>query len=203
MGITLLWKKPRQKTIGSVIVDGYLSETHNRNSTITRYPVEGGDEITDHIQNHPISVTVSGIVSNTPLNRNLFTNLRGDFSEDRVVAAFEEFERLREAKQPISIVTGLKVYEGMAIESFTPTKNQRTGYSMEFSMTLIKITIVSSQTVEITTSQIGGDAETQSQASPQANQGTTVGESGAANTAVENNSDSILADINAQLEGLL
>ena len=65
--ITVLTKLPRFKKVGGVVIDGLLEESHIRKTSVTKYPVENGSVISDHILNEPESVTIVGCVTNTPL----------------------------------------------------------------------------------------------------------------------------------------
>lgn len=51
----------------AIIFDIVESETHVHKSTATEHPVETGSNISDHIRNDPIRVTIKGVVSNFPI----------------------------------------------------------------------------------------------------------------------------------------
>lgn len=47
--------------------DGVLNESHTRDSAPTQFPVESGASISDHIILGPVEVSITGVVSDTPL----------------------------------------------------------------------------------------------------------------------------------------
>lgn len=49
-----------------IFFDTILSETHSNVSELAEHPVELGADVTDHIRHQPESVTLEGVVSNTP-----------------------------------------------------------------------------------------------------------------------------------------
>lgn len=54
----------------SLSLDVAPAETYDHQLDITSHPVEDGVEITDHIQRRPRSITVTGLVTETPLGGN-------------------------------------------------------------------------------------------------------------------------------------
>lgn len=68
----LLAKKRRVQFIqgGTTIIqlDVSTSETHERESPTTDHPVENGQEISDNILIRPQTLSITGIISDTPLN---------------------------------------------------------------------------------------------------------------------------------------
>lgn len=57
-------------SLGGFVVEVTISETHTKKSTATSNPVETGYIVSDHIDIEPDELTISGCVSNTPLNLN-------------------------------------------------------------------------------------------------------------------------------------
>lgn len=195
--VSILTANPRKKTIGGIVIDGYLEETHSRRSTVTKIPVEQGSDISDHIINEPDAVSITGFISSTPM---LQTILNGAVEVDRVTSVLEALERLRLSKTLFTVSTGLKpLYRNMAIEDFTPSRNSSTGKGMEFTIQLSQLIVVKNQTVAIPKETIGGNENDQLQAQNEVSQGqTTSGES----AIVENNELSILEDVANQLGAL-
>ena len=48
-------------------LDASLKETHSKKGTPTKFPIEDGTNISDHIIKEPFSLTISGIISDTPI----------------------------------------------------------------------------------------------------------------------------------------
>ena len=151
----LVFRRTKEKSIGNILIDSFVEENHERTSKITRYPIEDGSTISDHIINDPDAVSITGVVMRT-------TILSPNPSTDRALTAYTEILQLMENKQLISLSTGLQVYSDMHIESFTVPRNFQTGADLTFSMKLVNARIAKSQTTLIPQSQlIDGDLQSQ------------------------------------------
>lgn len=137
MVLSLLFgKKYDQSRVGDVFLDATLSETHQYTAKITSYPLEDGRDVSDHIIKDPPELQISGIVSDTPLN------ILSAFN--RSVDSFERLVRMFEAKQIITVVTGIKVYLNMVIVSLQVPRNVNSGQSLTFNIDLQRINLDSS-----------------------------------------------------------
>lgn len=65
--INILKNRHDPTTIGSLEVEVTLTEDHSYQNDVTRYPVEEGFDISDHVHQQPEKVTISGVFSDTPL----------------------------------------------------------------------------------------------------------------------------------------
>jgi hypothetical protein len=124
---------PQKPEIGGIILDASISETHTYDSEVPQFPVENGLSITDTVINKPISFTVSGIVSTTPI--------QGDITPDpgRADRAYQDMIQIREKREEVTIVTPLSVYEDMVMTNLTVPRSRTTGESFEFSASFIQI----------------------------------------------------------------
>ncbi len=162
----IIFSKNNPKQIDSIVIDAFVSEIHKQTATATNFPVEEGSEITDHVITNPFRLDIQGIISPTQF---------GDVSNPggRIITAYGDLTKLKEEKQPISIVTGLAVYSNMIIEVFTVPRNSKNGGSLTFNMSLKKMRVVKSQATTIPNSQLladgsgdelgGGDTKQQSE----------------------------------------
>lgn len=132
MVLTLLFgKKYERSKIGAVSLDATLTEDHQYNARVTTYPVENGQIISDHIINEPITLSITGLVSDTPLAFLAAFN--------RSVDAFNRLITIHERKERVTVVTGIKVYEDMVITSLQVPRNVFTGQSLTFNIELQKL----------------------------------------------------------------
>lgn len=166
-----------QNSAGVVLdVDVAVHETHSRKSTPTKFPIESGKNISDHIILEPFSLELQGIISDTPIGGlgGLLTEVgttaaaallppvgviagAGAFalfsalskSKSPSVAAFEQLISLQEKGEPFDVITTLKRYTGMWITSISVPRDDKTGQALVFSVTLQQLLIVSPQTVSI------------------------------------------------------
>jgi len=132
MGVSLLFGKRTPHTkIGHIELDVTLSEQHAYTSSITQYPIEDGAFISDHRKVEPESISLEGLITDTPIG--------GRLSSDRSHEAFNDLVRLFKSQELVTVVTGLKVYDDMAITSLHVPKNSTTGQALKFSIKLVKV----------------------------------------------------------------
>lgn len=142
MVLSLLYGKKYQKgKVGSVELDVTLREDHRYTSRVTTYPIEEGSTLADHIINEPAIVVLEGIVTDTPLSFLSFFN--------RSVDAFNRLIKIHEDRQIVTVVTGLKVYQNMAITVLDVPREVRTGQSLRFTIELQEITLDTSVRLQI------------------------------------------------------
>ncbi len=153
--VSLLFNKPLA-SVGSVEIDASVSEIHSASADITEFPVEDGSLITDHINKRPDVVQIEGYVSNTPIKgfTNFFgaapigslANLTIGVSNDLAKTAYDKLLEIVEGNELITIVTTLRTYENMAIESFIVNRSASDGDVLHFTAVARQITLV--QTAE-------------------------------------------------------
>ena len=117
-------------------VDGYLSEGHEANVAHTTYPIESGASLTDHAVRRPDKLKLEGWVSDLlpsdTARRNLSLAARAE-------VAWTEINRLMNARQPLTVVTGLKVYRNMLITKASAPVSSSTGYGLRFTLELEEV----------------------------------------------------------------
>lgn len=64
--VRITWQGLNGQTY-SIAVDATLRQQHSAPSTVTDHPVETGSNISDHIRPEPDTLTLEGIISNTPI----------------------------------------------------------------------------------------------------------------------------------------
>lgn len=144
MVLSLLFGKKYARTaVASVVLDAVLSEEHVYNSRVTNYPIENGQDISDHIINEPDTLQITGVVSDTPLS------FLAPFN--RSVNAFNSLIEIHNRRERITVVTGIKVYTNMVITSLQVPRNVQSGQSLTFVIDLQKIFIDTSVQVNLNT----------------------------------------------------
>ena len=122
--------------VGHIVVDAVLNENHLYDSEITENPVEDGTVYSDNIVLLPVVLEMECRVSDatsTPAR----LNYPGRSNE-----AFSELVDLQRKKEPISIVTGLNVYQNMLIKSVGFPRSSLDGNSIKFSLVARELLIV-------------------------------------------------------------
>jgi hypothetical protein len=159
--LSLVLGKKKKFTVDALTLDILISESHQRTAVITENPVEDGTIISDHIILEPQFLSINGFVSNSHPTILSFTNLFNN--EDKVKAAFELLEEIYFARDLFDVVTNLKVYENMFMESLNIDKGPDTGDVLNFTMELKEIRQVENVTIAIANTKLAARKRAQAQ----------------------------------------
>ncbi len=127
--------------------DCTLNESHSLKNDITDHAVEEGGNVSDHIRTRPLGLTMDVVVSDTPLASQDGTVIAGN-APGRARAVYSRLEQLA-AGQVFTVMTAIKVYESMSLESMDIPRNAQTGESLRFSLTFKQIRIVRTKVVSL------------------------------------------------------
>src|SRR5271166_4905146 len=150
-GVTLFWQ-PTPAQIASITLDASIKEMHHSEVDSTDSPVEEGVDITDHLRAKPDMVTITGMVTNFPLvapaaNRlggttqfpsqtgqgiQVPSNVTAAWSPGRAETAYIDLLALKAAATLVTVVTGLRVYQNMALKSLDVPREAKIGEALEF-----------------------------------------------------------------------
>jgi len=148
-------------TIGMLRLDLLVSEELDLANGATRYPVEDGSEISDHIKEGTVTVRISGEIAAS----------EGWLARDTklsMIDALEALEAMHKARETITIVTGLTRYADLAIERLNAVRansGEGGGNWMKITGEFVRIRKVESKTAEV--------QERQTQGSTRGRAGTT------------------------------
>ena len=132
-------------TINGYIIDLATSEDHSFDSEVTDHPVETGADITDNIQAKPIQVTLDCIVSDTPIGAIAAARNSLDPNQPLFVPSSDCYAHMiaiRDARQPVTIVTSLGTFTNMAMTSLSVPRSAQNGESLHFKAAFKQITFV-------------------------------------------------------------
>jgi hypothetical protein len=149
--------------IGDLALDCTVTETHTATSTVTEHPVESGAKITDHIRPDPVQLSITGIVSDTPIgSRQVQRSIAVGGASVQVTqqepptsttgygrAAWAKLDAIRTAAKPVKVVTRDKTYENMALVSLSVPKESKTGGALYFTAQFKQIRIVYNRTTKV------------------------------------------------------
>ncbi len=147
--------------IDNQLIDVSLQEDHVYESDVTSYPVESGGTMTDNIRPKPVRVTMTGVVSNTPLTsimqqrRDQEPGNDSDRSESVISEARNTFGALKaiwRLREPVTIRTSLNTYENMAMTSLSIPRSKDTGDALHFTASFEQIQIVTNSRVRVRSS---------------------------------------------------
>lgn len=159
-------KSPGQiqsKRYGPLIIDVNVEESHQFKNQITQFPIENNSLISDHVLQEPEMISFTGFITNTPvkylgglIDKNI-TVLGVDLAGSNPGRLIDAFQRLMEYAgyeypiqegtkagkrnliDSVDIVTGLRSYSDMVLESLTFPKNAEVGETLRFDVVFKKI----------------------------------------------------------------
>ena len=166
-----------QNSTSTIIqLDASMKENHTRKSTPTRFPIENGGNISDHVILEPFDLELTGIITDTPLSGvgqlltevattvtnsllppvgvvaaagaySLFKSLSN--SKSPSVAAYGQLLMLQSNRQPFDVLTSLYRYSSMWISNISAPRDSETGKSLLFTVSLTQLILVSPQSVNV------------------------------------------------------
>lgn len=121
-------------SIGSLQLDALLSEGNRWNSRATRYPVENGAPISDHISRDSEVLVISGVVTSASVR------IFGQRGREKLVTAKAALRAIYEAEQPVTIITGMDAYSDFVMEQCDiDRKVDGGGNTLDINCTFVKI----------------------------------------------------------------
>jgi hypothetical protein len=154
-----LYFKDREHKLGELVVDAFLTETHELRSLVTERPTERGVSFVDHIYHLPLRLELTGIISNTPMTLvgltafTSYKNFAQDFrqfdgtaekadSNNLALQAFKKLEEIFAKREPITIATSLKDYANMVLENLSIEREGNYCDVVRFCCSAVQIRVV-------------------------------------------------------------
>lgn len=146
--------------IGTVNLDCVFSENTSEDSDVTDYPIETGSYIQDNIYNRPITFSLSGFLTDTPIGYiQTIENLFDTTNQSLTQSAIDALETLKETRTPFTVVTGMRLYTNMVFTSFNFSRDTNNGRSANIDCTFKQLLFASYQTVQIPSDQVSNKVE--------------------------------------------
>ena len=142
-------------TIGDLQVDCVVDHITSFDSSVTEHPIEGGFVIADHVSRQPMKLSVTVIITPTPVS---YFRIMGGSNPDRLGEASAYFEQVHLAGEPITIVLPDRICENMVMTSCPLPRNVQDGFCYRLALEFVHVTIVSQKTEEIPEQNASGDA---------------------------------------------
>jgi hypothetical protein len=130
-----------------VLFNSTLSIQESQSAQITTHAVEKGSDVQDHIKYDPETVTLSIVITDDDLS----VTDPMSFLNKTVSERLDQLKTWRDERELLTFYSYEKDYEDFAIESFGSDQSIDYGSGRSLSLTLKKIVIASSVTVDITT----------------------------------------------------
>lgn len=114
------------RSIGGIIPDVTVEETHSDEMEITQHPVQQGAAISDHAYKKPMSLKMSVM-----------------FGKDDINITYQKLLDLQNKAQLIDVITGKRSYKNMILKSLAVTTNKDTNSILSVTAELTEVIIVS------------------------------------------------------------
>lgn len=118
---------------GAVELDASMDETHTSSNEITRFPVEQGVNIADHVRRQPENLVITGMVTDHPLV------FGGALRSGRSLEAYQNFLTMMDQADLISVVTSLRQYSNMVLETMVVPRNSKLGSAVQVTLTFSEL----------------------------------------------------------------
>ena len=145
----------KKMEVGVVQFDCSVSETHKDEALITEHPVEEGSTMSDHIVKLPESVTLVGMVSNTPIVYLASLTAKSPVTtdttkpSDRVQAAYEKLLELQSKGLVVTVVTTLRTYKNMGLKVLSAVRDAENGNVLNCTIELKQVPVVTTLAVDL------------------------------------------------------
>ena len=133
--------------IGTLLLDVLLTEDIEYDGEVTRYPVEDGSEISDHIMEGSKTIKISGTTSNAEA---WAFNLSS--GKARLISVLETMETLKKERKLITVTTALARYENMGLEKLRASRSNnspRDGNWIDVTAELRRVQTVTLRTADV------------------------------------------------------
>lgn len=161
--VCLFYPKEGYK-VGSVELDLILDEDHSKSAQVTENPLQDGRAISDGIFLELQDGSLTGLVTNHSVKRaeerakqlelqdseTLMAEAKNYQLENRAKQAWVDLKAVMDAKQPVTIVTSLEVYDDVAITNIWTERNGDSGDALEIKVSFRQILTVSLMEHEVT-----------------------------------------------------
>lgn len=142
--ITLAFGLGGQRTqVGWILLDALISEDTNLTGQVTRYAVETGDgDITDNITLESETLSIVGSITGSS------AMFLGGAGRSKLITAKDAIRRMREERVPVTIITGMEMYENMGLENARVNRSG-TLEKMEVALEFRKMKFVQLRTADV------------------------------------------------------
>ena len=161
--VCLFYPKEGYK-VGSVELDLILDEDHSKSAQVTENPLQDGRAISDGIFLELQEGSLTGLVTNHSVkiaekrakqlelqdSETLMAEAENYKLENRAKQAWVDMKAVMDAKQPVTIVTSLEVYDNVAITNISTERNGDSGDALEIKVSFRQILTVSLMEHEVT-----------------------------------------------------
>lgn len=143
--------------IGDYPIDIFVKEVHGFENEITQYAVETGSDVTDNVRTQPDTLTIDGVVSDTPTGAIAGDPTRTGVGELSISKdAYNRLTKMRNDKLPLSVVTSLGTYTSMEIKKLEITRDAKSFKGLIFTCEFERVVIVENKRVTVSVPNLAG-----------------------------------------------
>ena len=149
---TCLFYRKDGYSVGPVDIDLILNEDHSKDARVTENPLQDGRAVSDGIYLELREGSLTGLVSNHSLKhatppdvqsaQALLEQAESTTLENRAWQAWEDLKAVMDAKEPVTIVTALEVYENVAITHIETDRDGDTGDALAIQVSFRQVQTV-------------------------------------------------------------
>ena len=138
---------PALRSILALPLDALVRESYAKRNEVTSDPIEDGEEVNAHVVRKPDTLTIEGVISDTPVSLIGIGAFSARPASGAIVKAAVQFlEAMVEARQPCDFI-GTLYYKGYVFTDWNMITSARDGSSLKFMATLQRLKIVSSEVI--------------------------------------------------------
>lgn len=122
--------------IGGLFFDAVISVDTDHTSTVTSYPVQSGANMSDHMYENPVTITMEIAMSDA-----MDSMVHGQWHNagEKGVSAYRTLRDLQKSRIPIDVLTRLDRYQNMVIQSIHVNDDSKTLGGLKASVHLQQI----------------------------------------------------------------
>lgn len=137
----------------TIDLDVMSDEVHEWGNDVTENPVELGAPVADHIQEKAKKLTITGMITDTPIDPAVIGQFAGSIDgglfSARLQTHFDFLDSLSKLRATLIVYTRYKVYTDMALVSCNISRSTGLGEALPFTLQFIHIRLVQTQTVDV------------------------------------------------------
>jgi len=137
----------------SIDLDVMSDEVHEWSNDVTENPVELGAPVADHIQAKADKLTITGMITNAPIDPDVAAQFPGSIDgglySARLQTHFDWLKELVNLRETLIVYTRYKVYTDMALVSCNISRSTGLGEALPFTLQFMHIRLVQTQTVDV------------------------------------------------------
>lgn len=132
-GYVFIISNPGTPGAVTLYVDAATSETHTYDAEVTDHNVETGSDVTDNVRVKPLTISITGVVTDSPLAGILRVRGGGDDDDDSPSETARQFLlNVLNAREPVTVATSLDIFENMVMSSLAFPRDSKSGNALTF-----------------------------------------------------------------------